>query len=390
MLSQWISALFGGKAIAAAEAKTQCLEDKIFLLERDIELYLKIKQVADYQKDFIFEQMDANATLRNIWVDSSDTIDHIRLAIANSAQELKDQKNTLAESSAGFGQVHMLLSSVIENLNTIGNQTQDAREAVNGLNEVGGRIENLVTAIQNIADQTNLLALNAAIEAARAGESGRGFAVVADEVRTLAKRTGDSSAEITSLVSTITSETQNVSDKIEASEKSTQELSNTTSQVRGVISHITKTSHEMSKVISHASIQSFIQTVKMDHVIWKSEVYKVLWGLSDKHICDLPDHTCCRLGKWYYEGDGHNLYRQLPSFQALESHHKDVHSNGIMALKHDEADRGKDKIKSLQAMEDASNRVLDKLTELEAAVIALEEEKATENAIATPNTTELF
>ena len=227
MLGQWINALFRGKAIAAAKAKTKQMEDKVFHLERDIELYLKIKQVADYQKKFIFEQMDANTTLQNIWVDSNDTIDHIRSAIANSAQELKDQKNTLAESSAGFGQVHMLLSSVIENLNTIGNQTQDAREAVNGLNEVGGRIENLVTAIQNIADQTNLLALNAAIEAARAGESGRGFAVVADEVRTLAKRTGDSSAEITSLVSTITSETQNVSDKIEASEKSTQELSNT-------------------------------------------------------------------------------------------------------------------------------------------------------------------
>lgn len=390
MLGQWISALFGGKAIAAAETKTKQLEHKVFHLERDIELYLKIKQVADYQKNFIFEQMDANTTLQNIWVSSNDTIDHIRSAIANSAQELKGQKDTLAESSAGFDQVHMLLSSVIENLNTIGNQTQDAREAVNGLNEVGGRIENLVTAIQNIADQTNLLALNAAIEAARAGESGRGFAVVADEVRTLAKRTGDSSAEITSLVSTITSETRNVSDKIEASEKSTQELSNTTSQVRGVISHITTTSHEMSKVISHASIQSFIQTVKMDHVIWKSEVYKVLWGLSDKNIRDLPDHTCCRLGKWYYEGDGHNLYRQLSSFQALESHHKDVHSNGILALKHHEANRGKEKIQSLQAMEDASNRVLDKLTELEAAVITLEEEKAAAEATATPNTTELF
>ncbi|MCE0495252.1 CZB domain-containing protein [Vibrio sp. DNF-1] len=44
------------------------------------------------------------------------------------------------------------------------------------------------------------------------------------------------------------------------------------------------------------------------------------------------DHFSCRLGKWYYEGDGLNNYNSLPAYQNLEIHHKDVHSHIHQAL----------------------------------------------------------
>lgn len=103
-----------------------------------------------------------------------------------------------------------VVNKSVEKVKAIARTIDDSAQLIRSLGEKSTQIGEIINVINEIADQTNLLALNAAIEAARAGEAGRGFAVVADEVKKLAERTGNSTAEIGSMVKSIQNEVQEV------------------------------------------------------------------------------------------------------------------------------------------------------------------------------------
>ena len=294
----------------------------------------------------------------------------IRQTLADCAANSRTQRETLNESGTDYDQIRSILQEVADSLVIIDQQMRGAIAEVGSLSQVGDQIEAFVSQINAISDQTNLLALNAAIEAARAGEHGRGFAVVADEVRTLAGKSAQASAEITNLVSTIGKQTRHVSEQIQSANQTSQVLSGTNGQVLQAVDDFVALANTMSRAVAAAAEQGFIQTVKLDHVVWKADVYQAYWGVGDKTADDFADHHQCRLGKWYYQGDGSQHFSHLQAYRALEEPHKRVHKNGIEALNFMAAGESEKGLQALQKMEDASHVVVEQLTRLEREILA--------------------
>ncbi|MCW8886599.1 MAG: methyl-accepting chemotaxis protein [Motiliproteus sp.] len=253
---------------------------------------------------------------------------------------------------------------MVSSLQSIASDANSNCGHISELQSTAGEIVKFVGVISEISEQTNLLALNAAIEAARAGEQGRGFAVVADEVRALAQKANDASSEITRLVSNISQRTTVADSDIRGMAEQSEQLVGSTTEVNQAVHEVVELSQRMHQIVGRSADEAFVQTVKLDHVVWKTEVYKRLLGLSQKGLSEFADHTQCRLGQWYYQGDGKSLYAHASSYRQLEEPHAQVHGNGIRALELMEADDCDGALEAIAAMEGASERVIDLLSQL--------------------------
>ena len=130
-------------------------------------------------------------------------VNEMTCAVEEVASNAVSTSEASRASSESAQQGRKQLEDAITSIQALADDVVSASARAGELANQTHNITRVLDVIRAVAEQTNLLALNAAIEAARAGDAGRGFAVVADEVRALAKRTGESTREIESMIGSI-------------------------------------------------------------------------------------------------------------------------------------------------------------------------------------------
>lgn len=330
--------------------------EKLAFLEAEIDKYKTISQQQQQAREVAEKMLQVNHL-------GSLMLNTVRNGLEHNAQSLMAEQKALKILDEIFSQTRTAVAQLENRAALINNQAEKTAEDTKSLEANAKNISHLVDSIQEVSDQTNLLALNAAIEAARAGEHGRGFAVVADEVRSLASKAASSSEQINALVNKIVGQIESIGELMDSSKASSADIAASSVQINSIVDQVINYSDHMKNVIRSTSTSAFLNTVKLDHAVWKAEVYQhISKGDFDK-VC--PNHKECRLGKWYFEGYGRRNFSHLQSFKDLNIPHKAVHKYGNEALQAGAKGETDELIRSLEAMEKASQQVVEYIDKLQ-------------------------
>jgi uncharacterized phage infection (PIP) family protein YhgE len=317
-----------------------------------------VKEVSAIQQEVTFD--------KQIWPNLLDCIGQvtsIRESVLSSYEVIHNESQSIDELNQVLETGQKSITDIAGGMEQITEKMQNMSQSMANLEAIADSINSFVVTISKISDQTNLLALNAAIEAARAGDAGRGFSVVADEVRSLASNTSKSAEEVGGLIARIKQDTESGVKFATALEESNVKLSNTIAGLDASYTGINTTVGAMKSSIGGLTDRSFIQTVKLDHIVWKGEVYEVALGRSRKSIDSFVDYKQCRLGQWS-NNEQSSQYQKSSSFKAIDRPHSEVHQNGITALKQLQDGDVKQSLLSFEKMEQASMQLINILDDL--------------------------
>ena len=170
----------------------------------------------------------------------------------NATESAQVARQSLAAAEKGTTAVQ----DSIKGMNEIRNQIQETSKRIKRLGESSQEIGEIVELISDITEQTNVLALNAAIQAASAGDAGRGFTVVAEEVQRLAERSAEATKQISAIVKTIQTDTQDAVSAMEQSTRGVVEGAKLSDAAGQALAEIGDVSRNLSDLIENISLST--------------------------------------------------------------------------------------------------------------------------------------
>jgi twitching motility protein PilJ len=230
----------------------------------------KVSSAADQTQNSVSALSQASLRQAAEIADVSDAVNEMAVSIDMVSYNAAESSSVAERSVDIASKGAVVVQNTIDGMDNIRGQIQETAKRIKRLGESSQEIGDIVALINDIADQTNILSLNAAIQASMAGDAGKGFAVVADEVQRLAERSGAAAKQISALVKTIQSDTN---EAVSSMEQTTAEVVQGTRLAQdagvalGEIEGVSKSLAEIIENISDAARQQAASAGKISNTM---------------------------------------------------------------------------------------------------------------------------
>jgi esterase/lipase len=258
-----------------------------------------------------------------------DSIVDIQANLAAATARAKESLETSTNVERDFSTAFTNITSIVSLLNDLLERSHNVASVINNLSSSALEIEKSVQMINEVVMQIKILSLNASVEAASAGEAGKGFAVVANEVKNLANKTSAVATQIQKITGGIRSEIQKTTDEFKEIDSAISVIHDHTNRFDREIHTLHDSTRHFLCELDALGDNVFMSLAKIDHVLWKTNSYLSVY--EHKPAFKFVDHHNCRLGKWYFDGNGEKYFSHTPSYKRLNEPHAGVH-NGTLKV----------------------------------------------------------
>lgn len=309
-----------------------------------------------------FKELFSLFGLENIHLKSS--IIDIQSNLASATSRAKESLEVSSNVENDFSTAFSNITSIVNLLNKLLEKSNNVATIISNLSVNAKEIEKSVQMIDSVVMQIKILSLNASVEAVSAGEAGKGFAVVANEVKNLANQTSSVSTQIQKIVSGIQEEIKNTNTEFKEIDNSISVIHKHTNLFDKEIHSLNDTTKHFLGELDDLGDDVFVSLAKIDHVLWKTNSYLSVY--ENKPVFKFVDHHNCRLGKWYFEGNGQKYFSSTPSYKKLNQPHANVHNGTLKVFENLEKEtlNFKEINQAFQAIEESSTNIFSILDDI--------------------------
>lgn len=251
-----------------------------------------------------------------------------------------DEVRKLAERSAiSTREIGNLIKIIQQNIQEAVVAMQQGRQEVeNGMsraNEAGQALHNILESSYSVTGK----AQEASIAAQTMSEMASDLVKSVDTVLEVIDRNQSSVNNMSLSASEVNQAMENIASVSEENSASAEQISASTEQMSAQVQELAASAHTLREIAqllqettllynldkqSSADVSNEIETFKQAHLKWVERLQRAFSGLETILPQDVPAHTECSLGKWYY-GIGKQKFGHFAEFEAIEPDHIQFH-----------------------------------------------------------------